>query len=61
MLMLGYNETIGQLAMANSGHRHGHVLRKAIDPKLEGQWKKGRLKETWKKQVYERIRYMKKA
>ena len=26
MLMLGLNETLGQLAIANSAHWHGHVL-----------------------------------
>ena len=28
MLMLGLSETINKLAMANSVHWHGHVLRK---------------------------------
>ena len=28
MLMLGMNETIDQLDMANSAHWHGHVLRR---------------------------------
>ena len=28
MFMLGLNETIDQLAMANSVHWHGHVLRR---------------------------------
>ena len=28
MLMMGLNQTIDQLAMANSVHWHGHVLRR---------------------------------
>ena len=31
MFMLGLNETIDQLAMANSVHWYGHVFRKALD------------------------------
>ena len=58
MFMLGLRETIDQLAMANSvrwyGHvlrrEDGHVLRRALDFKVEGQRKKGRPKRTWKKQ-----------
>ena len=61
MLMLGLNKTIDQLAMANSVHWYGHVLRRQDDHVLrsalhfefEGQRKKGRLKRTWKKQVEE--------
>ena len=57
-LMLSWNETIDQLAMANSVCWHGHVLRRkdvhvlrrAVDVEGEGQRKKGRLKRTWKKQ-----------
>ena len=60
-LMLGLNETIHQLAMADSvrwyGHvlrrEDGHVLRRALDFKVEGKKKKGKLKRTWKKQVEE--------
>ena len=56
--MLGLNETIDQLAMANSarwyGHlsrkKDGHVLRRALDFEIEGQRKKRRLKRTWRKQ-----------
>ena len=29
----------------------GHVLRRALDVELEGQWKKGRLNWTWVRQV----------
>ena len=56
MCMLGLNETIDQLAMANSvnwyGHvqrrENGHVLRRALDFEDEGQWKKWK-KRTWMK------------
>ena len=59
MLMLGLNETIDQLAMANSVCRHGnmlrredgHVSRRALSFEVEGQRKNGRLKRTWRKQV----------
>ena len=30
-----------------------HALRMALEFEVEGQWKKGRLKKTWKKQVEE--------
>ena len=61
MLMLGLNQTIDQLAMANSvrlyGHvfkrENSHVLRSALDFEVEVQWKRGRLRRTWKKQVVE--------
>ena len=61
MFLLGLNETIDQLAMANCicwyGHvlrmEYGHVLRRALDFEVEGQWKKGRPKRTWKKRVEE--------
>ena len=57
MLMLGLNKTIDQLAMANSVHWYGyvlrredgHVLRSALDFEVGGQGKKWRLKRTWKK------------
>ena len=61
MFMLGLSETIDQLAMANSVHWYGHVLRRedghvfrrALDFEVEGKRKKGRPKITWKKQVEE--------
>ena len=61
MLVLSLNETIDQLAMANSvswyGHvlrrEDGHVLRKALDYEVDVQRKKWRLKKTWKKLVEE--------
>ena len=54
MLTLSLNETIDQLAMANSVHWHihalrkenGHVLRRTLDFGVEGQRKKRRLKRT---------------
>ena len=59
--MLGLNETIDQLAMANNVHWYGHVLRRedghvlrmALDFEVEDQRKKGRPKRSWKKQVEE--------
>ena len=61
MFMLGLNEIIDHLAMANSARWYGYVLsgedgyvlRKALDIEVEGQNKKGRSKRTWKKQVEE--------
>ena len=61
MFMLGLNETIDQLAMANSARWHGnvlrredvHVLRMAFDFEAEGQRKKGMVKRTWTNQVEE--------
>ena len=61
MFMMGLKETIDQLAKANSvcWHCHvlrredGHVFRRALDFKAEGQRKKGRPKRTWKKQAEE--------
>ena len=57
MFMLGLNETIDQLAMANSVRLHGHllwredghVLRGALDFEVEGQRKIRRPKRMWKK------------
>ena len=61
MYMLGMNETIYQLAMANSVCWHGdvlrredgHVMRTALDFDVTVQRKKGRPKRIWKKQVEE--------
>ena len=55
MLMLGLNEAMDQLTMANSVCWYGHVLRgeddhvlgRALDFEVEGQRKKGRPKRTW--------------
>ena len=60
-LLLSLNETIDQLAMADSvcwygyvlRRVRGHVLRRALDFEVEGQRKNGRPKRTWKKQVEE--------
>ena len=59
--MLGFNETINQLAMVNSVHLHGnvlrredrHVLRRALDFVAEDHKKKWRLMRIQKKQVEE--------
>ena len=59
--MLGLNDSIGQLAIANSVRWYGHVLmreddhvlRMALDFVVEGQRRKGRLLRTWKKFVDE--------
>ena len=61
MFMLCLRETIDQLAIANSVHWYGHVLRsadghalrRALNFEVEGQRKKGRPKRTWEKQVEE--------
>ena len=63
VFMLGLNETIDQLAMANSVHWHGHMLRiedghiliRSLDIEVEDQRKKGRPKRTWKRQVEEKV------
>ena len=57
MLMLGINETMGQLAMTTSvrlyGHmlrrEDGHVLRRALHFEVEGQRKQGRLRVNGRK------------
>ena len=54
MLVLGLNEAIRQLAMANGvrwyGHllrrEDGHVIRRALEFEVEVQWKKGSPKWT---------------
>ena len=61
MSMLGLEETMDHLAMANRvrwyGHvlrrEDGHVFRRSLDFAIEGQRKKWRPKRTWKKQVEE--------
>ena len=60
-LMLGLNEAIDKLALANSVRWYGHVLRtedgrvlrRALHFLVEGQRKKRRLKKSWRKQVEE--------
>ena len=57
MFMLDFIETMDQLAMANSVHWYGHVLRRevshvlrrALECEVVGQRKKGKLKRTWRK------------
>ena len=52
MFMLGLNETMDQIAMANSvpwygcvlRREYGHVLRRALDFEVEAQRKQGRSK-----------------
>ena len=59
--MLGLSETIDQLAMANSVHWYGHVLkredgyvlRRALGLEVYVHRKNGRLKRTWKNQFEE--------
>ena len=62
--MLDMNETIDQLAKANSIRWDGHVLRKdknnflrrALDLTVKGTRKRGRPKNTWLKAVVEQNR-----
>ena len=64
MQMLDLNETMDQLARANSVCWHGHVLRKdmnnfprrALDLTVKGTRKTGRPKKTWLKAVIEQSR-----
>ena len=64
MQMLDLNETIDQLARANSVRWYGHVLRKdknsilrmALDHKEKGTRKRGRPKKTWLKAIVEQSR-----
>ena len=59
MEMLGWKETVVQMAKANGvrwyGHvlrrDDGHVLRKALEFEMKGKKKRGRPKKTWKTQV----------
>ena len=61
MLMLGFNRTMDQLAMASSVHwyghvlwrENGHVLRSVLDFVVKGLRGTGKPKTTWKKQVKE--------
>ena len=41
MFMLGLNDTIDQMAMANSVRWHGHVLRRALDFEVGVKGRKG--------------------
>ena len=59
MFMLGLNETIDQLAMANSVHWYGnvlrrqdyHVLSRELDLEVEGQRKKRKERKGWSKRT----------
>ena len=42
ILMLSLKEAIDQLAVTNSVCWYGHVLRRALEFEVEGQWNKGR-------------------
>ena len=61
MFMLGLNETMDLLAIANSVHRYGHVLRKedghvlrrALHFEVDGQRMIWWLKRTWRMQAEE--------
>ena len=61
MFVFGLNESIVQLAMANSvcwcehvlRREDGHILRRALDFEVEGHGKKGRLRRSWKNMVEE--------
>ena len=50
------NDCIDQLAMANSVCWYGHVLRRervVVKCEVKCQWKRGRVRRTWKKEVVE--------
>ena len=59
--MLFLKETIDQLAIENSVRWYGpqwrredsHVFRMIFDFEIEGHWKKGMIRRTWKKLVEE--------
>ena len=61
MRMFDLNETMDQLAKANSVRWYGHVLtkdknnfrRRALDFKVKGTRKRGRPRKTWLKAVVE--------
>ena len=61
MLMLSVNDTIDQMAVTISvcwyiyvlRTEDSHVLSRALDFEFKGQWKKGRRKRRWRKQVEE--------
>ena len=63
MFMLGLNETIGQLAVANSVCWHceelkrgdKHVLRRALHLEVDGQRKKGRPKRNGKSRLRKKV------
>ena len=63
MKMLGLKETLDKMAQANGVRWYGHVVRrdeerilkKAMMFQVNGQRKRGRPKQTWKRQVEESL------
>ena len=60
--MLSFNKTVDHLAMENSVHWYGHVLRRRDDHVMStlkfefaGQMNKGRLDRTWWKHAEEEM------
>ena len=49
--MLGLNEAVDLLAMANRVCCYGNVLSRALEFEVECKWKKWRQKISWKKYV----------
>ena len=64
MKMLGLKKTLDKMAKANGVRWYGHlvrrddesILKKAMMFEVNGPRKRGRLKQTWKKQVEENIK-----
>ena len=64
MKMLGLKKTLDKMAQANEVRWYGHVVRrdkesilkKAMMFQVNGQRKRGRPKQTWKKQVEESLK-----
>ena len=64
MKMLGLKETLDKMANANEVRWYGHavrrdeesILKKAMMLQVNGQRKRGRPKQTWKRQVEESLK-----
>ena len=63
MKMLGLKETLDKMAQSNGVRWYGHVVRrdeenilKAMMLQVNGQRKRGRLKQTWKRQIVETLK-----
>ena len=64
MKMLSLKETLNKMAQANGVRWYGHVVRrdeesilkKAMMLQMNGQQKRGRPKQTWKRQVEENLK-----
>ena len=62
--MLGLKETLDKMAQANGERWYGHklrrdeesILKKAMMLQVNGQRKRGRQKQTWKRQVEESLK-----